>query len=79
MTHSKTLTQKVSNGYGLSHKPLLESIMKYLSGNADQPLDELNVELAGHTTEVVSALYASWETNKWTIPSLDISSNWGVW
>lgn len=79
---SSRLTQEVHqdfpNGYGLSHIDLLEAIDHDISNNTRLQDSRLDISAAAHTTDVISALYASWENKSWAHVGKDTSSRWGA-
>ena len=74
---SKKHSEKVPNGYGLSHRFLIEGIIKKLNGKNNN-----NVVYAKDcisTTELVHAIYKSNEDNKWQhLSDNPLSSKLGV-
>jgi predicted dehydrogenase len=58
----KKYSEKVTSGYGVSHKILLKAIFKKLSGSNDSSLIKAETGLA--TTRIIHAIYKSVEKNK---------------
>ena len=56
-------SQDVPTGYGLSHGPLLQSIVDQL--RSDHPINYDSVEQAFRTTSIIHAIYYSDEIKKW--------------
>ena len=59
----KKYSEKVPNGYGLSHRYLIEGIIKKLNGYNNDKV--VYAKDCISTTELVHAMYRSNEDNKW--------------
>lgn len=59
----KKYSQKVHNGYGLSHKELINNLIKNILNNNNNK-ETANIETTFSTTNLISGLYRSFEDSK---------------
>ncbi len=72
------LSEDFKNGFGLSHLKLLTAIKNEINKKEYGKDKALDINLAIKTTNLVSALYHSWEEGVWSQPGKSISKKLGI-